>query len=512
MPPEKLLLPLLALLALCATAPAAALAAPTNAQCEARVNGTAARLLECIRSGQLRRRLADFQAISDANPGRDGHGNRDSGTTGYKASIDYVAGLMETAGYTVTVQPYYYQGSHLVGPPLFAAAKRAYTLSVDFEVARLSGSGDVTAPVQPLRGGAQAATGCAAGDFAGFRAGAIALLELGACDLDEAIANAKAAGAAAVVVYNRPSDAPALRRKRRDGGAYEGALDEPAEIPVLAVVANAVGAELAALFYAGEAPVAHIAVRTAQAREIDYNLIAESPYGDAAHVVVVDAHLDSIYGAGILDNASGSATILEIALKLARTPTANRLRYIWFGGEEINLLGSKYYTRSLSPADLKRIAFDVDVDVTATPNFDYLVADPAFAPNVAKFPGDEVADSKVGNDALFAYFAAAGVPAQSARFGNQGTDSNSFALAGVPNTGILTQQDCCKAKWEVKVWGGFLGNYEGNIPSFDGGCVDNPRRWCDDLANTDPKVMEVASQAAAFATLRLAQDGGLGRK
>ena len=45
----------------------------------------------------------------------------------------------------------------------------------------------------------------------------------------------------------------------------------------------------------------------------DYNVIADSKGGDPNHVLVVDAHLDAIFGAGMLDNASGSATILDIA-------------------------------------------------------------------------------------------------------------------------------------------------------------------------------------------------------
>ena len=49
-------------------------------------------------------------------------------------------------------------------------------------------------------------------------------------------------------------------------------------------------------------------------------------------------------------SVAGSATILEVALKMARTPTLNQLRYIWFGGEEINLLGSAFYTKNLTPA------------------------------------------------------------------------------------------------------------------------------------------------------------------
>ena len=67
----------------------------------------------------------------------------------------------------------------------------------------------------------------------------------------------------------------------------------------------------------------------------DYNVIAESKGGDPNHVVVVDAHLDAIYGAGMLDNASGSATILDIAQKMRKVQPRNKLRFIWFGGEEL---------------------------------------------------------------------------------------------------------------------------------------------------------------------------------
>jgi len=51
----------------------------------------------------------------------------------------------------------------------------------------------------------------------------------------------------------------------------------------------------------------------------DYNVIADSKGGDPNHVVVVDAHLDAIYGAGMLDNASGSATILDIAQMMRKS-------------------------------------------------------------------------------------------------------------------------------------------------------------------------------------------------
>jgi hypothetical protein len=144
------------------------------------------------------------------------------------------------------------------------------------------------------------------------------------------------------------------------------------------------------------------------------------------------------------------------------------------------------------------------MDVTATPNFDMWIADPAFAYNVSQFPKNVVPQSKIGNQFFRDFFNSIGVVSQSSTFGNSGTDSNSFALIGIPDSGILTRQDCCKEQSEVAIWGGFLGNYEGTVPGNDGGCVDYPERWCDNLSNNDPFVFGLASKASAYVTLKMA--------
>jgi len=489
-------------------------AAPSNGLCEARVNDTAVRLTACIQQQPLWRHLVAFQKIADQNPGTLGHGNRNTGTPGYRASVDYVAALMRRAGYRVTIQPYRWTRFSVTGVPVFGTATQNYTISRDWFVARLSGSGTVTARVQPVGsdGAGGSGSGCSAGDFVGFIRGHIALVERGSCAFDTQVANAEAAGAAAVVIANSegtPDEAG--RQERLDGGAFQARLVDSASIPVVGVISHAVGADLTRQYDGGHAPEVHLDIRARQRSDIDYNVIADSPFGDADHVIVVDAHLDSIYGAGMLDNASGSATILEIALKMARTRTHNRLRYIWFGGEELGLLGSHHYTRTLTAKALHRIVFDIDVDVTATPNFAILVADPANAGNVNRFPPNVVPDSRVGNKDFAEYFHSVGIESRNAGFGNDGTDSNSFSLAGIPNSGILTQQDCCKKHWEVQLWGGFLGNFEGNVPGFNGGCVDQPHRWCDNLSNNDRFVLEFVTKAVASVTFELANDASLGQ-
>ena len=71
---------------------------------------------------------------------------------------------------------------------------------------------------------------------------------------------------------------------------------------------------------------------------------------------------------------------------------------------------------------------------------------------------------------------------------------------------MLTGQDCCKNQHEVDLFGGSLGNFEGNVPSFDGGCVDNPFRWCDNLSNNDPNVLTFMSKAFATMVVQMAFD------
>ena len=51
------------------------------------------------------------------------------------------------------------------------------------------------------------------------------------------------------------------------------------------------------------------------------SVIAETRTGDSDHVVMAGAHLDSVEdGPGMNDNGSGSAALLEIAVRMADLP------------------------------------------------------------------------------------------------------------------------------------------------------------------------------------------------
>jgi hypothetical protein len=178
----------------------------------------------------------------------------------------------------------------------------------------------------------------------------------------------------------------------------------------------------------------------------------------------------------------------------------NKLRFIWFGGEEMGLLGSRHYLGSLSADAMSHISYDLDADVMATPNYVIAVLDPAGDP----FPSNVFAPSTVARDQAIAYFDSIGKNHE--LWTPDGTDAYTFNAYGIPASGLATGQDCCKDQGEVDLFGGQRGDYEGNVGTYDGGCVDQAFRWCDNLSNNDPAVLTFMSKAFATMVVQMAFD------
>jgi hypothetical protein len=493
----------------------------TSAECDAQVNDTPSKLLPCIQQDDLWKHMQAFEAIAIANPSpADNHPSRNSGEPGYKASADYVAQKMKDAGYNVTIQQYTFTYfAYIAAPTMSEVSPIAHDYGLTTEWNSGQSVGTANAELQPAGGIIIPATptptsssGCTAADFSGFTAGRIALIQRGSCNFGVKVLNAQAAGASGVIIFNEGNPGRT--------GVLSGSLVDAAGnriVPTIPVAFTSfdIGNDLLNQYQqavrAGTAlPVMNINIQAVvNPNADDYNVIAESKGGNKNHVLVIDAHLDAIYGAGMLDNASGSATILDIAQQMKNVNPLNKLRFIWFGGEELGLLGSSYYINNLSKTELSHIGYDLDADVTATPNYVVGVLDPAgpdlFGRTVtATFPKRVYKPSTVSRDQLIAYFDSVGLNHE--LFSPVGTDAFSFNTVGIPASGLLTGQDCCKSQDEVDLFGGYTGNFEGNIPSFDGGCVDNPFRWCDNLGNNDPAVLTFMSKAFADTTVRMAFD------
>jgi Zn-dependent M28 family amino/carboxypeptidase len=490
-------------------------AAAAPAPCDTQVNDTPSKLLPCITQTDLWNHMQAFQAIADANPSpADGHPSRNSGEPGYKASADYVAHMMTQAGYDVHIQTYKFDYFAYTGvPTLSEVSPTAHDYAVTTEFNPGQSTGTANASLQPAGGiiipptpTPSSASGCTAADFSGFVPGRIALIQRGTCTFSQKVQNAQDAGASGVIIFNEGNPG------RTD--VFGGSLSSIPTIPV-AFTSFAIGSDLLNQYNKAVAnntalPTMSLTIKgIVKPNTDDYNVIADSKGGDPNHVVVVDAHLDAIYGAGMLDNASGSATILDIAQQMKNVNPRNKLRFIWFGGEELGLFGSAAYINSLSSSDKSHIGYDLDADVTATPNYTIGVLDPAgpdlFTGTVSStFPNRVYKASTVARDQAIAYFDSIGKNHE--LFSPVGTDAISFNQVGIPASGLLTGQDCCKNQHEVDLFGGHLGNFEGNVPSFDGGCVDNPFRWCDNLSNNDPNVLTFMSKAFATMVVQMAFD------
>jgi hypothetical protein len=489
-------------------------APPTN--CDTQVNDTQAKLLPCIQQKDLWAYMEKLQAIADANPSpADGHPSRNSGEPGYKASADYVASVMKAAGYDVTLQQYKFTYYAYTSTPSFSeVSPTAHTYGLGTEWNPGQSVGTANAAIQPAGGivlpptdSPISASGCSASDFNGFVPGRIALIQRGTCFFGVKVLNAQAAGASGVVIFNEGNPG----RTALLNGALDDASGNPF-VPTIPVAFTSfdTGHALYDQYQQGPPPVMSLSIQAlVNPNADDWNVIADSKGGDKNHTVVVDAHLDAIYGAGMLDNGSGSVTILDIARMMKNVDPTNHLRFIWFGGEELGLFGSAAYVDSLSSNDLGHIGYDLDADVTATPNYIIGVLDPAapdfFGGTVSNtFPNRVYKASTIARDEAVQYFDSVGLKHEF--LSPTGTDAISFNQVGIPASGLLTGQDCCKTQQEVDLFGGYLGNYEGNVPSFDGGCVDNPFRWCDNLSNNDPKVLTFMSKAFASMVVQMAFD------
>jgi Zn-dependent M28 family amino/carboxypeptidase len=88
--------------------------------------------------------------------------------------------------------------------------------------------------------------------------------------------------------------------------------------------------------------------------------------------------LDSVHaGPGINDDGSGVSMMLETAeqMKALGIAPENKVRFIFFSGEEQGLLGSDYYVSQLTKKQIQDISVMLDFDMLASPNYGRFIYD-----------------------------------------------------------------------------------------------------------------------------------------
>ncbi|MFE6936672.1 M28 family metallopeptidase [Streptomyces sp. NPDC057699] len=211
-----------------------------------------------------------------------------------------------------------------------------------------------------------------------------------------------------------------------------------------------------------------------------YNLIADWPGGDPNKVLMAGSHLDSVTsGAGINDNGSGSAAVLETALAVSRAQLApdKHLRFAWWGAEELGLVGSKYYVNNLATAERSKLAGYLNFDMIGSPNPGYFVYD----------------DDPVIEQTFKDYYAGLSIPTEIETEGDGRSDHAPFKNAGVPVGGLFSGADYTKTSAQAQKWGGTAGQ------AFDR-CYHSS---CDTTANINDTALDRNSDAIAHAVWTL---------
>ncbi|PTM57650.1 M20/M25/M40 family metallo-hydrolase [Desmospora activa] len=185
--------------------------------------------------------------------------------------------------------------------------------------------------------------------------GKIALIQRGEITFYEKAKNAADAGAVGTIIYNNVD------------GELNGTLGEPGSIPTVSLSKND-GETLKGILDSGETVETHLITDVELNPSYSQNVIGtiKAKKGDTrkAKTIVVGAHYDSVQGSpGANDNASGSATLLELAQVLSKEKLHHDVRVIFFGAEEIGLVGSARYVQSLDADQLDNIAAMINLDM-----------------------------------------------------------------------------------------------------------------------------------------------------
>ncbi len=442
------------------------------------LNSTPLGLPRCMQASKVMHHLQMLHDIAAANGG-----TRAAGLPGYQASVDYVKSTLESAGYAVTLQAFPFTAYYPQGPGILQATAPTpvlYEWEVDFTYLSQTDAGDVTAQLAAvdlqLGPDNTSTSGCEEEDFANFPSGRIALIQRGACSFQQKAENAAAAGAVGVIIFNQGNgDERKGLLNATLGDSYAGG------IPVMfATYDNGV------TWANTQEQQLRLVTDVVRERTQTFNLVAETRRGNPNNVVMVGAHLDSVYeGAGVQDNGSGSAAILEMALQMRKTHPRNKVRFAWWGAEESGLVGSTYYVQNLTPEEKAKIKVYLNFDMIASPNFAYFIYDGDGSEFGLEGPPGSAAVEKLFEQ----YYGKRALPSEGDEISFR-SDYAQFFTDGIAFGGLFTGAEVLKSEAQATKYGGQFGE------AFDP-CY---HQSCDDISNINLQALEINADAAAFAT------------
>ena len=418
-----------------ATAGLAALVMTAGTLAGSPAHAEQADLPDLVTAGAIEGHMANLATIARYNGG-----NRASGTPGYDVAALYVEDQLKRAGYEPYRHEYEFEAWRENSPAVLAQAapkEHVYELDQDFVTMSYSGSGDVTAPAVAVAPDS-AASGCSPDDFADFPEGAVAITVRGSCAFEDKVTHSAEAGASAAVVVNNEDE------------VFLGTVGELSAIPAVGV-SGLGGADLLSI----PDLELRVTVDSEVRQESSYSVLAETPGGRDDNVVVVGAHLDGVEeGPAINDNGSGTAFLLETAIRMAEQPDPNnQVRFAFWGTEESGLVGSSEYVAGLDEQRLDDLALYLNFDMIGSHNYGRFVLDGRMdLPESGGAPSGSGAIAKVFED----YFEEQGQVSEPGVLSGR-SDYLAFMQAGVPSGGLFSGADGVKSEEQAEWYGGTAG-------------------------------------------------------
>lgn len=411
-----------------------------------------------------------LQSFADANGG-----TRAFGGGGHNATVDYLYNeLKKTGYYNVYKQPFV---------ELFTAAtvqSSANGENFTGEYMTYGPSGKAKAPFVLVNN-----IGCDPADYPAAVAGNVALIKRGTCTFQQKALNAKAAGAAAAVIYNNIN------------GTLSGTLGGTGNYAPTIGVSGEIGLSLLAKLQAGET-IADITVNAIQENRTNFNVIAETKEGDHDNVLMIGGHTDSVFaGPGINDDGSGTIGTLTVARALANFKVKNAVRLGFWGAEEFGKLGSNYYLKSIngtlggSPKDAHKIRAYLNFDMIASPNYVLGIYDG----DGSAFNFSGPAGSNTIEKDFQDFYTSKGKPYVPSIFSGR-SDYAAFLENGIPSGGLFTGAEELKTAEEAQLFGGTAG--VALDPCY--------HKKCDDINNLSEDAYLLNTQSIANSVAKYAVD------
>jgi aminopeptidase YwaD len=268
-------------------------------------------------------------------------GSRPTGTDREAEAARYLAGELTRYGYQTETQPFSITTYDERGATVVTLSPRGAPIETSALV--YSAAGDVAGELVDAGYGRE-------GDWApGALAGHVALLERGEITFSDKVANVAAAGATAAIIFNNRE------------ASYSGNLSGESPIPAVTLLGSE-GQALREQLQNGPVRVG-VTVDAETVTRQSRNVIGMRP-GRRPEAIIIGAHFDSVpAGPGANDNASGTATVLELARYFAQRDYPYTLYFVAFGAEEIGLRGSRHFVEALPESARSGLRAMINLDM-----------------------------------------------------------------------------------------------------------------------------------------------------